>query len=187
MTAAAPLTRRTITRLAALALLGSAASVACEPTPAQPADRPELQLSVNDAALPYGSSPARLANQGSAPVRTSVSSDGGGRITSIAGRTGSGDHALRMPGFDPTAPSPRAALLVANDGSDDRLNPGTSRLSFGADVTLDSASASGAASSRDDGDNLLQRGVWADRAQWKLEVDGRRPTCRVASRAAPER
>jgi len=144
---------------------------------------PQLSLGFDNATLPFGTSQWNSANQGTAAVRFLVSTAGDGRIRSIAGRTSSTDRALRFPTFDPWAPAPQAAMLVTNAGLVDAFDPGTTRFEFGADVTLDALSEDLASTSVDNGNNVLQRGVWADAVQWKLEVDKRRPTCRVKGRS----
>ncbi|HXH57210.1 LamG domain-containing protein, partial [Iamia sp.] len=53
------------------------------------------------------------------------------------------------------------------------------RFEFGADVVLDATSESGAVGSTDNGDNLVQRGLFDDLSQYKLQLDARRPSCRV--------
>jgi hypothetical protein len=41
------------------------------------------------------------------------------------------------------------------------------------------ATASHASGSTDNGDNVVQRGLYGNRSQYKIQVDGRRPSCRV--------
>jgi hypothetical protein len=65
---------------------------------------------------------------------------------------------------------------VTPDGTaGDPLNPGSGDFSFGADFSLDQQSTG----VQDNGDNLMQRGLYADRGQWKLQVDHGLVSCRI--------
>ncbi|MCB0976335.1 MAG: hypothetical protein KDB02_02640 [Acidimicrobiales bacterium] len=88
---------------------------------------------------------------------------------------------MRFPTHDPSATSPRAAIkIVGASGGTDELNPGTGKFSFGADVWLDSGSTSSSEpGSKDNGDNVIQRGLYDGVSQYKLQVDNRRPMCRI--------
>lgn len=81
---------------------------------------------------------------------------------------------LRFPRFEDTTDAPSAVVGVWPEG--DALTPGDDAFSFGADFRLD-AHSSGSAS--DNGDNLLQRGFFTDRAQYKIQVDEEVASCRV--------
>lgn len=107
---------------------------------------------------------------------TGVVSAAGGVITSITSYTGAG-RAGDYPAF--SANGARAIAYVrTNAGATDAMNPGTARLEFGADITLDSGTTAQAGST-DDGNNAVQRGLFNDAAQFKIQVDGTRPSCRV--------
>lgn len=125
----------------------------------------------------------RLESTGTAAVTVGLASRDGGTITSAEDRQGAPDGAVRLPAHDATAPAPRAAVRVTNAGAGDALDPGTRRFSFGADVRLDATSESGAAGGIDNGDNVVQRGLFDDVVQYKLQVDHRQPSCRVKGRA----
>jgi hypothetical protein len=103
-------------------------------------------------------------------VRSSVRS--GGSLPRVHGF--SDDSAVHFPAASSTA-QPRAILTVTPDGSSDPLNPGGGDFSFGADFNLDQQSTG----SQDNGDNLMQRGLFADRGQWKLQVDHGLVSCRI--------
>jgi len=80
-----------------------------------------------------------------------------------------GSDAARLPGFG------QGQLVLQVD---DRVvpEPGSGRLTFGADLRLDEVSSG---SDGDNGDNVIQRGLYGDPAQYKLQVDRRRPSCVV--------
>ena len=155
------------------------AAVGCQPTP--PPSTP-VRFAFDGATLPYGSAQHTASNSGRAVVKVVVSSVAGGRITSAPARSGQG-RAIRFPTFDHTAPAAQAAYVVTHAAAADPFDPGTGRLEFGADITLDASSADLSPSSIDDGDNVFQRGVYDDVTQWKLEVDHRQPVCRVKGRS----
>ncbi|MGN6693318.1 MAG: LamG domain-containing protein, partial [Aquihabitans sp.] len=166
----------------ALAAVASFGAVAWPPAPAGAAPDAVVRIGFDGAASPDGSLVTSATNHGSAPVAFAVTTLDGGRLVSASARPGSSGRAVRFPTFDPTAPSPRAVIRIKNAGSTDRLDPGTRAIQFGADFALDATSAR-AGSSVDDGNNLLQRGLWDDRTQLKLEVDNGRPICRVKGRS----
>ena len=165
--------------IVAASVLLAAALVGCDPSgPVTP-----VRIDFDDATTPFGTVQTTFANQGSAPVHVSVVTAHGGKVTSAAGRLGGTDHAARFPVFGDTSTSPRAVVEVANAGSGDPLDPGTQPFTLGADFTLDEVSADGSATSTDNGDNLVQRGRYDDQSQYKLEIDGQRPACRIKGAA----
>ncbi|NUW43846.1 hypothetical protein [Nonomuraea rhodomycinica] len=95
----------------------------------------------------------------------------GGRVLSLP--RGGGDRFLRFPGGAcATAPCPQAIVRPLRSGG---LVPdgGTGRFSFGADVRLTAEPPERA------GMNVWQHGLAGPgHAQWKLQVDGGRPSCR---------
>ena len=84
-----------------------------------------------------------------------------------------GGLSLQLPAYGGTAGASYAALRVTPVG-DDWLSPGASAFRFGADLQLD---ASNEGSALDNGNNAVQRGLWDDPMQYKLEVDDNRPNC----------
>jgi hypothetical protein len=88
----------------------------------------------------------------------------------------SGGSALRLPAYSDSTAPPRAVLRVSNATGSDRLSPGTANFAFGATARLDAASQG---TSFDNGNNLVQRGLFDDVAQYKLDLDGRYPGCTV--------
>ncbi|WP_421120764.1 LamG domain-containing protein [Aquihabitans daechungensis] len=169
--------RRTRTLIGPLVV---ATAVVLLPPPAAAATT-AVRFAFDGAPSPDGTPISTATNHGSAPVQVSVRTRDGGRVVSASTRPRSSGRAIRFPRFDATLPSPRAVLAVVNASSTDRLDPGTGAIQFGADFVLDSASAR--AGTVDDGNNLMQRGLWDGRTQLKLEVDGGRLICRVKGRS----
>jgi hypothetical protein len=101
---------------------------------------------------------------------------GGGQIVQVP--SGNGTSALRFPPYSPAAPSPRLVLVMNPVGATDLLNPEAKDFSFGADLKLDEVSSG---KGDDNGDNVLQRGLFSDANQYKLQVDKRVPSCTVKS------
>jgi len=118
--------------------------------------------------------PLATGETGRVSVRSLES--GGGQIVQVP--SGNGTSALRFPPYSPTAPSPRLVLVMNPVGDTDLLNPGAKDFSFGADLRLDEVSSG---KGDDNGDNVLQRGLFSDDSQYKLQVDKRIPSCTVKS------
>jgi hypothetical protein len=161
--------------------LGVAALLALASAPGCDAPRPDALRLDFEGAGAIGDAAWTATNRGSADVDIAVATLDGGRAREDAGRTGG--RSIRLPAHDPWAPAPRAAFTVTPTGGSDGLDPGTGPFEFGADVRIDATSATVASSSVDDGDNLVQRGLWGDPAQWKLELDRHRPGCRIKGRS----
>jgi hypothetical protein len=101
---------------------------------------------------------------------------GGGQIVQVP--SGNGTSALRFPPYSPEAQSPRLVLVINPVGATDVLNPEANDFSFGADLRLNELSSG---KGDDNGDNVLQRGLFSDASQYKLQVDKRVPSCTVKS------
>jgi len=117
-----------------------------------------------------------LTNTGSALVNIDVVNQASAGVYSVSGRTDS-DLAIRTPRFADDPDGPRAVVGVWSIAGDP-LSPGTAPFRFGADVQLDQGDTSGPGAG-DNGDNVLQRGHYIDDAQYKLQLDHGRPSCRV--------
>jgi hypothetical protein len=113
-------------------------------------------------------------NAGALDVTTDVVTSHGGATTLARGR--GGGQSIRFPAFDPSATGQRAVLHVVPTTASNEFSPGVSDFLFGASFRLDRRSAG---QGGDNGDNILQFGRYGDAAQYKLEVDGRSPACRV--------
>jgi hypothetical protein len=107
-----------------------------------------------------------------------VVSAGGGQVVGADARTGQGS-AVRFPAFGDSVKSTRATIEVENQDSGDPLSPARNDFAWGADFRIDPVSSTERSGSADNGDNLVQRGLYGG-TQYKLEVDGRHPTCRLS-------
>ncbi len=139
---------------------------------------PDVWLTLEQPPYEAGETVNVVANAGTAVVRTDVVTVDRGRVA--AARPTRSGTAMRLPVFNGQTAPPRAVLRVSPAGSDDSLDPGQSRFVFGADFRLDGVSAG---SRVDNGDNLVQRGLYDATTQYKIQVDGRRPMCRIKGAA----
>jgi hypothetical protein len=112
------------------------------------------------------------ATEGNASIR--VVSAGSGTVRIAQGAESAA--AARFPTSDEAASGSLAVLNLS--GGPDTLAPGPGAFQFGIDVFYPAGSAGD--SSGDDGDNLVQRGLFGDQGQYKLQVDHGRPACRIA-------
>ncbi len=113
---------------------------------------------------------------GSARVEVEVIARDGGEVTVTRGRDG--ELVLDFPAFDEANDAPPRAVVRVTppaQGSDP-LAPGEADFTFGAEFRIDTESKGTAV---DNGDNLMQRGLSSDPSQYKLELDGDRPACRI--------
>lgn len=133
--------------------------------------------------LTYEEPVSGFVNHGDAGLQVTVVSADGGQVATAAGRTSNDGTSVGFPAFDPTAPAARAVVRVTNAEATDRLNPAEGRFEFGTDLTLDAVSADVSPGSIDDGDNAVQRGLYNDVTQYKIELDRRQPACRIKGRA----
>ena len=134
--------------------------------------RTPLALTFDPTEDQLGEPIRSVPNAGMAALRVEVVGDG----SAYYAEGPNSGVALRLPRLtSPTSTAP-AILRVSNATPTDALDPGTSPLQFGAVVKLFPESVGGW---RDNGDNLLQRGLYDDPVQYKIDLDGRRPTCRV--------
>jgi len=106
-------------------------------------------------------------------ARLVVRSTGGTTVTVSAGPRGG--RGVRFPAWADSGAG-RAAVLVSTPGSRAAVAPGARAFSFGASFRLNPRSSG---SARDNGDNLVQRGTYGGRGQFKIQLDRRVPSCRV--------
>ena len=112
---------------------------------------------------------------GSADVTVSVSS-AGGQVTAGPDRFAAG-HSLRLERFQRHEPARPAVVVVRPvDGAVDPTDPGDRNFAFGAEFVVDEVTGR---SGTDNGDNLVQRGLFGPDSQYKIQVDNGRPSCRV--------
>jgi len=114
-----------------------------------------------------------LDSIGTAEVDLSLSTVGDGAVTSVP--HAEKGFAARLERFRRHAPATPAVIIITPAG-DDVLDPGAGSFRFGAEFNLDADSAG---TDSDDGDNLIQRGLWSDGSQYKIQVDDQRPSCLV--------
>jgi hypothetical protein len=132
---------------------------------------PSRLVTIDFDSLADGSPPR---NTGPLDTTVKVSTTGGGAIT--AGPDPDGAASGDYPAWDGASPYQRAAVTVLSNEAGDPLSPGTRDFEFGAALTLDTKSAG---SRLDNGDNLMQRGLYGDKAQYKIQVDSGHVSCRV--------
>jgi Laminin G domain len=112
---------------------------------------------------------------GDTTVAIAVAKLSGADLRVVAGPDSAQPRAVQFPSYVSSGTYPRAVLrLSPRTGA--ALSPGSSDFEYGAVFRLD-ASSSGR--SIDNGNNLLQRGLYSGPAQFKLQVDGGYPSCSV--------
>jgi hypothetical protein len=117
--------------------------------------------------------PARVADSSGNGLHGIVSTGGGGTVTSM--RPPGEDAFLRFPGGSCTVapPCPQAIVMPAGSATLVPGGQGLARFVYGADIRLTEPPSPLA------GMNVFQFGAAADGiSQWKLQVDGGRPSCR---------
>ena len=120
----------------------------------------------------------RLRNAGSEPFQVHVATLAGGTLLSVPDPDGG--RALRFPPYRTREPRGAVVVTASTSSVTDPLAPGTSAFTFGGDFTLDARSEGGGS---DDGNNLIQRGLSDDPAQYKIQIEARRVSCVVAGEA----
>lgn len=95
-----------------------------------------------------------------------VIAENGGQVRWVAGKGGTG-RAARFPDLcrEAGCTQPTAVIRIS---AARRLNAGPAPFGFGASVNLSELS---------DGANVMQKGHFTDRVQWKLQVDNGQPSC----------
>jgi hypothetical protein len=161
-----------------VALGACSSAVGSEPTnQSEPSPYPVTPVVSSNAVMLEFDSEDALAT--AAPsVRVGSLMAGGQQLVQVP--SGNGTSALQFPPYAPQEAG-RLVLVLSSVGRPDRLNPVRSDFSFGADVRLDATSSGDA---DDNGDNVLQRGLFNDPNQYKLQVDKRVPSCTVKVGAA---
>jgi hypothetical protein len=155
---------------AALALAAVVGVAGCD----VPDEQHQVRLRLDEAPPPSGFYDT-FANTGSGDVTVAVASRNAGTLVEAPGQQSA--RSVRFPAHDPATTSPRAVIRVTGNGPGDPLDPGTGTFSFGADVRMDAVTS--APGTQDDGDNVIQRGLFTGVSQYKLQVDGFRPMCRI--------
>jgi hypothetical protein len=142
----------------------------------EPAKQPELVLRF-DRGTTFGEDASQLTNDGTSEVDLQVRTTGDAHIKVVDGPDGS--RAIRFPANTGAQNEP-VAVVVAHPRhgaeSDAALAPGSRDFTFGATISQDAVSDG---KITDNGDNLVQRGSYDDLGQFKLQLDGHRPSCRI--------
>jgi hypothetical protein len=137
-----------------------------------------LELDIRQAAPPSGYT--SFVNSGDAVLHISVVTDDGGTLVDGRPRVDPAtDRAVRYPAYASDATAPHAIIQIVDRRGGDDLDPGLQPFRFGADFVLDQVSEDTEPGGRDNGDNLIQRGLFDQRSQYKIQVDHRIATCRV--------
>lgn len=183
--------RRGVQIVAALSVVGVATSSCARPAATPPTTTTATTSTISttsavtrpEMVLTFDDSPARgltiiaPRDTGAIPSRALVRVRDGGRVVAAYGINGAG---ARFPSVSTGPKPPMAAVVVVPksraDGQGDVLSPGRRDFSFGADVVLNRVSEG----PLDNGDNVMQRGLYADPSQLKLQLDHGTPSCRVA-------
>lgn len=135
-----------------------------------PPPDPQLLLTFDDQEL--GSAVGRvIQGEGSAAAEVFLLGLNKQKATFVKGRQGG--IALRTPPYSGETGGSFSALRI---DPEEWLSPGLSDFTFGADIKLDALSNGTAI---DNGDNVMQRGLYADAAQFKIQVDKHHASCVV--------
>jgi hypothetical protein len=182
--------RRALVASAALALAASTV-VAAGSADAGPGSgsgiakaAPAAALRLNFDGTDFSGSAPVIPNLGSATLDVAVVTMSGGQIAPGQPRVRPAvNKAIRTPAHDASPAAPRAVVRVVDGQGADDLDPGKGAFVFGADFALDAVSESHHNGSLDNGNNLVQRGLFNNVSQYKIQVDGTAITCRVKGRA----
>jgi len=112
-------------------------------------------------------------NAGTAEVEVEAA----GNVDALTTEEGLDGVALRFPEYGDPGP-PVIATITAEDAG--TLNPGAKPFIIGADLMIDERNEG---SDVDDGNNVLQHGLFSDTSQYKLQVDRDRASCRIEGSA----
>lgn len=132
----------------------------------------DLRLRV-PSGLRMGAPMTTMDQIGSLPVSVGVSRLDNGQVR--VGPNLWNGKGLRFPAFSPSNNPPRAVIRVAHTAkSGDPFAPESKDFAFAIYFKKDATSSG---TKVDDGDNLMQRGLYADPAQYKMQVDGGKVSC----------
>jgi hypothetical protein len=162
-------------RVTGVALIAGVVALSCVPTatavPTSPTPEWRNLLNIDfDRAIPGGVVADGLGNTGAGDAEVSIVTVND-HVASIGNFDG--NPYLRLPRFSGARDGSFAALKV-DARRTNWLSPGSGEFVFGADVRLDKLTDG---SEVDDGDNVMQAGLYGDPAQFKLQVDKHRASC----------
>ncbi len=122
--------------------------------------------------------PGQFSVGGDTPVRIAVSRISSGNPKVVAGPDAA-TRAIEFPSYVKSGTYPRA-VVTATPTSGAALSPGASDFEYGAVFRLNATSSG---RTIDNGDNLLQRGLYEEPSQFKLQLDHGYPSCLVRGSA----
>ncbi len=182
MNSSSRVVRSTVLGLAACVMVSACAAGPGAPRPAAARSATDtstagLQRVVNidfeKAPGPMGAPVGSFAQYRTSAIAVDVVALGGAASKLVYTPGVGGGHAISFPSRAAIGKE-RVALRILTLTDPDPLSPGRSDFTFGADIRIDDPS------SADDGDNVLQRGLFSDTSQYKIQLDDHRPSCRVA-------
>jgi len=155
-----------------------AGAEAATPTATDAATLPDLTVGVADG-VPVGSllQARDLVLDGQQRAVADVVTAAGGGLTAAPGLEGG--TAVRFPAYSAKPDGPDAIVRVEPAGGD-WMTPRQRDLDFGLDLKVDALSSG---TKRDNGDNVLQRGLYVDDAQFKIQLDHHVPSCVIRGTA----
>lgn len=157
-------------------LLGSLVlSLIAFAAPASASDSPSLAIDFNEGTKGTPLTMPKLRGTSSSKLSSQVIAEATGRAQVANAVTSRDGQSIKLPKHAVLRrPStPLAVLRVRNATNKDRVAVGSRSFAWSADFRLDDDLGD----DPHDGDNLFQRGLWGDRAQWKLSVDSHRAQC----------
>lgn len=159
----------------------AAGDLSVRPVPEASEDASTLATDVRDlrlrvpSGLAMGDTVNRMNQVGSMTVNVGVSRLDNGQV--VVGPNLWNGRGLRFPAYTGSSSPPRAIVRVTHTArSGDPFAPQGKDFSFGIYFKKDATSTG---TPVDNGDNLMQRGLASDPAQFKLEVDTGRPSCTI--------
>lgn len=143
--------------------------------PATANDPPVLAIDFQEGTKGSALTMPKLRGTGSSQLSSRVITEAKGRALVAKAVVSADGRSLRFPDYAllRRPSTPLAVLRVRNAKSRDKVAVGSRSFAWSADFRL----AEDLGNDHGDGDNLVQRGLWGDRAQWKLSVDSHRAQC----------
>lgn len=158
---------------------GEAAPAGSESAAAKPTAAPDLTVGVaaDGVVTQRALRAVDLLLAGEERAVADLVTGSAGRLTAASGLNGR--TAIRFPPYSAMPDGPIAIVRVDSAGGD-WMSPLRRDIVFGLDVNVDAASSG---TKRDNGDNLLQRGLFVDDAQFKIQLDHHVPSCVIRGKA----
>lgn len=168
-------TRRTNVVASGASALALAVSGTLGVAGAHAADTSSLTVRATGSTGTTVKSTSQFVIGGNTPVKIAVASLSGGTAKIAAGPSSALPRSVRFPSYVASGTYPRAVVRMS-PSSGGALSPGSTGFEFGAVLRLDAASSG---RSVDNGNNLLQRGLYGHSSQFKLQLDHGYPSCLV--------